>query len=128
MPLTDWAQFSFSVIFVFFLLAACLWWLAKRKGGLLVNRVNKPIQVVDTLQLGIKHKLMLVRVEEQKILVSITPNEMHALHTWRDQTKSTDTSTASGTLTRESLRDEAQHAKTGAQSFKDTLGDVHGVS
>jgi len=83
MPVHDWAQFALSVTFVFLLLAACLWWLAKRKGGFLVNRVNRPIQIEDTLQLGIKHRLMLVKVDDYKVLVCVTPNEMQTLHAWR---------------------------------------------
>ncbi len=113
MPIHDWAQFAFSVTFVFLLLAACLWWLAKRKGGFLVNRENKPIQVVDTLQLGIKHKLMLVKVEGHKILVSITPNDLQTLHAWRDDSDS---------------KTELPLARTVGQNFKDTLGDVNGAS
>jgi flagellar biogenesis protein FliO len=113
MPVHDWVQFAFSVTFVFLLLAACLWWLAKRKGGFLVNRENRPIQVVDTLQLGIKHKLMLVSVEGQKILVSITPNDLKTLHAWRDESAPVPQPVASRTVT---------------QSFKDTLGDVNGAS
>ncbi len=113
MPIHDWAQFAFSVTFVFLLLAACLWWLAKRKGGFLVNRENKPIQVVDTLQLGIKHKLMLVKVDGHKILVSVTPNDLRTLHAWREEVDS-------------NTRPLPQQA-TGI-SFKDTLGDVNGAS
>ena len=119
MPIHDWAQFAFSVTFVFLLLAACLWWLAKRKGGFLVNRENKPIQVVDTLQLGIKHKLMLVKVDGHKILVSITPNDLQTLHAWRDE---------SGSNIQPLSSDSATQTKAQAQSFKDTLGDVNGES
>ncbi len=113
MPIHDWAQFAFSVTFVFLLLAACLWWLAKRKGGFLVNRENKPIQIVDTLQLGIKHKLMLVRVDGHKILVSITPNDLQTLHAWREES---------------STNLDPTSTRTVGQSFKDTLGDVNGAS
>ena len=113
MPIHDWAQFALSVTFVFLLLAACLWWLAKRKGGFLVNRENKPIQVVDTLQLGLKHKLMLVRVDGHKILVSITPNDLQKLHAWREDS---DPNT------------EPLSSAVAVKSFKDTFGDVNGAS
>jgi flagellar biogenesis protein FliO len=132
MPIHDWAQFTFSVIFVFLLLGACLWWLAKRKGGLLLNRAQKPIQIEDTLQLGIKHKLILIKVDGHKVLVSVTPTQMQTLHAWQNPTDDTPS-------TRSELAQSAQCATEGdAQSsipdltqsfkknFKDSLGDAHG--
>jgi flagellar biogenesis protein FliO len=129
MPIHDWAQFALSVTFVFLLLAACLWWLAKRKGGFLVNRVNKPIQIEDTLQLGIKHRLMLVKVDDYKVLVSVTPNEMQTLHAWRisGQIEGSigDTSEHPEELAFGAQTASGTGVAAGKKSFKESLGEFN---
>jgi flagellar biogenesis protein FliO len=132
MPIHDWAQFTFSVIFVFLLLAACLWWLAKRKGGLLLNRAQKPIQIEDTLQLGIKHKLILIKVDGHKVLVSVTPTQMQTLHAWQAPSENNpDAHSQLVASTQLPTEYDAQSSLLGQtqlfkKSFKDSLGDAHG--
>jgi len=131
MPIRDWAQFAFSVTFVFLLLAACLWWLAKRKGGFLVNRDNKPIQVVDTLALGIKHKLMLVKVKSEMILVSVTPNEIQKLHAWRDEEGVNPSAVNLQTPLNKEQKSSGNFGTSAVpaaqrKNFKDSLEDAHG--
>ena len=130
MPIHDWAQFALSVTFVFLFMAAVLWWLSKRKGGFLVNRINRPIQIEDTLQLGIKHKLMLVKVDEFKVLVSVTPNEMQTLHAWRFEGEGLKGSSSDPNESQQNYpQPNANKSAMGAgssKSFKESLGDVNG--
>jgi Flagellar biosynthesis protein, FliO len=38
---------------------------------------------VEALPLSLKHKMVLLQIDDQKILVSVSPAEVKTLHAWR---------------------------------------------
>lgn len=74
-----------SVFFALLLVLAMLFaaaWLLKR-----LQRVQQPaqgaaIQIVSQLQLGMKERVMLLRVGDQNLLIGCTPGNLRSLHVW----------------------------------------------
>ena len=70
MPNHDWAQYSLSMTFVLLLLAAALWWLSRRNKGFLLPVAQRRIQILEAYPMGLRHKLLLVQVDQQRLLLS----------------------------------------------------------
>ena len=83
MPNYDWAQYSLSMTFVLLLLAAALWWLSRRNKGFLLPTNQRRIQILEAYPMGLRHKLLLVQVDQQRLLLSVTNSEIQTLHAWR---------------------------------------------
>ena len=83
MPNHDWAQYSLSMTFVLLLLAAALWWLSRRNKGFLLPTNQRRIQILEAYPMGLRHKLLLVQVDQQRLLLSVTNSEIQTLHAWR---------------------------------------------
>jgi flagellar biosynthesis protein FliP len=75
MPNHDWAQYSLSMTFVLLLLAAALWWLSRRNKGFLLPTNQRRIQILEAYPMGLRHKLLLVQVDQQRLLLSVTNSE-----------------------------------------------------
>ena len=88
MPNHDWAQYSLSMTFVLLLLAAALWWLSRRNKGFLLPTHQRRIQILEAYPMGLRHKLLLVQVDQQRLLLSVTNSEIQTLHAWRAHTPS----------------------------------------
>ena len=82
MPNHDWAQYSLSMTFVLLLLAAALWWLSRRNKGFLLPANQRRIQILEAYPMGLRHKLLLVQVDSQRLLLSVTSNDIQMLHAW----------------------------------------------
>ena len=82
MPNHDWAQYSLSMTFVLLLLAAALWWLSRRNKGFLLPSGKRRIQILEAYSLGMRHKLLLVQVDSQRLLLAVNPNDIQKLHAW----------------------------------------------
>jgi len=82
MPNQDWVQYSLSMTFVLLLLAAVLWWLSRRNKGFLLPVGKRRIQILETYPMGLRNKLLLVEVDSQRILLSVSPNDIQKLHAW----------------------------------------------
>ncbi len=76
-------RFALSTIGVMILLAAFLWWFQQRKGQPFGKLLDKRIKVLEVYPLGLKHKMMLLQVDDQRILVAVNPQDIRTLHTWR---------------------------------------------
>jgi flagellar biosynthetic protein FliO len=83
MPNYDWVQYSLSMTFVLLLLAAALWWLSRRNKGFLLPTHQRRIQILEAYPMGLRHKLLLVQVDQQRLLLSVTNSEIQSLHAWR---------------------------------------------
>ncbi len=83
MPNQDWVQYSLSMTFVLLLLAAVLWWLSRRNKGFLLPVGKRRIQILEAYPMGLRHKLLLVQVDQQRLLLSVTNSEIQTLHAWR---------------------------------------------
>ncbi len=84
MTLGDWLQYLFSFIFVIGLLLALLWTLRKLQGGALLRKSTQRLQTLETLSVGARQKIMLVRVDDREILVGVTAQQMTVLTPWPD--------------------------------------------
>jgi flagellar protein FliO/FliZ len=81
--LGDWLQYLFSFIFVIGLLLSLLWTLRKlQSGSSLLRKSTARLQALETLSVGPRQKIMLVRVDEREILVGITAQQMTVLTPW----------------------------------------------
>ena len=82
----DWVQFMASTFSVLLLLLGALWWV-KRNRGFAANGVeDKRIHVIEALTLSLKHKMVLIQVDNQMVLASVSPAEVKTLHAWTQET------------------------------------------
>ena len=82
MPNHDWAQYSLSMTLVLLLLAAALWWLSRRNKGFLLPAAQRRIQILEAYPMGLRHKLLLIQVDSQRMLLAVNPNDIQKLHAW----------------------------------------------
>ena len=80
----DWLQFVASFALVLGLLFALLWWLRRLQNNRGFGRKDGQIEVIETLGVGVRQKLMLVRVRHREVLIGVGPNHMQALTGWLD--------------------------------------------
>jgi flagellar protein FliO/FliZ len=85
MQATDWFQYAFSAVVVLATLGAVLWLLVRRKNAFAPKSEGRKIKLLETMPLSLKHKLMLVQVENQMVLLSVNPQEISTLHAWQPQ-------------------------------------------
>ena len=72
-----------SLAVVIALLLAVLWSLKRMQNKMLTTaQPGRRLQVLETLGVGTRQKLALVRVGEQEILISITPTQINSLGQW----------------------------------------------
>ena len=78
----DWVQFMASTFSVLLLLGGALWWVKRNRGFAANGMDDKRIQVLEALPLSLKHKMVLIQVDNQMVLASISPSEVKTLHAW----------------------------------------------
>jgi flagellar biosynthetic protein FliO len=82
MTAMDWPRFVLSSLFVLGLMAALLWWLKRRQTPWTPGGQGRRIRLLETLPLGLKHKMLLVQVDQQMMLVAVTGQDIRTLHAW----------------------------------------------
>jgi len=83
--LGDWLQYLFSFVFVIGLLLTLLWTLRKLQNGQgLLRKHTQRLQTVETLSVGTRQKIMLIRVDEREILVGVSAQNITVLSPWPD--------------------------------------------
>jgi flagellar protein FliO/FliZ len=81
--LGDWMQYLFSFIFVIGCLLALLWTLRRLQSGTsLLRKSTQRMQTLETLSVGARQKIMLIRVDEREILVGVSVQNITVLSTW----------------------------------------------
>jgi flagellar protein FliO/FliZ len=91
--LGDWLQYLFSFVFVIGLLLTLLWTLRKLQNGQgLLRKQTQRLQTVETLSVGTRQKIMLIRVDDREILIGVSVQNITVLSPWLDN----DTPTAKG--------------------------------
>jgi flagellar protein FliO/FliZ len=86
--LGDWLQYLFSFVFVVGLLLALLWTLRKLQNGTsLMRKHTQRLQTLETLSVGTRQKIMLIRVDDQEILVGVSAQNMTVLSPWPESAK-----------------------------------------
>jgi flagellar biogenesis protein FliO len=78
----DWGQFIASTVSVLLLLGGALWWVKRNRSFGGVASEDKRIQMIEALPLSLKHKMVLIQVDNQMILASVSPAEVKTLHAW----------------------------------------------
>jgi flagellar protein FliO/FliZ len=79
----DWLQYLFSFVFVIGLLLTLLWTLRKlQNGSPLLRKNTQRLQTLETLSVGPRQKIMLIRVDDREVLVGITAQHMTVLNPW----------------------------------------------
>jgi flagellar biogenesis protein FliO len=81
----DWVQFMASTFSVLLLLGGALWWVKRNRGFAANGMDDKRIQVLEALPLSLKHKMVLIQVDNQMVLASISPAEVKTLHAWTQE-------------------------------------------
>jgi len=92
-PPIDWLRMAGSLLLVVGLLLAMLWMLKRLKA--LQEKHNGPrqMELLETLSVGVRQKIALVRVGSRQVLVGMTPGQFTALGSW-------DTATGAGAAPR----------------------------
>jgi flagellar protein FliO/FliZ len=75
------AQYLLSFGLVIGLLLAVLWGLKRiqSQGGLQSRQRDARIQIIETLSMGARQKVVLLRVDQRDVLLGVTPMEIRAL-------------------------------------------------
>jgi len=80
----DWLRVSASMLLVLGLLGA-LFWMLKRMKGLQIQHKGPPMpEVLETISVGPRQKMALVRVGTHQVLVGMTAGQFTALGQWDD--------------------------------------------
>ena len=75
-----------SLVLVIALLLAVLWGLKRMQSQILTaGQPGRRMELVETLGVGTRQKVALVRVGEHEILIAITPTQINALGQWKVQ-------------------------------------------
>ncbi len=81
-PPIDWLRMGGSLLLVLALLGAMMWMLKRLKA--LQEKHNGPrqMELLETLTVGVRQKIALVRVGSRQVLVGMTPGQFTALGSW----------------------------------------------
>lgn len=85
MGIIDWASFAASFFLVLILLAGTLFALKRMQGLGFSKQRQGQLQIVDTVALGTRQKLVLVEVGSRQVLVGLSPTQMTRLGEWRTE-------------------------------------------
>ncbi len=78
----DLLQYGTSFALVILLLVGLLWALKRMQGARGIGRQEKRLQVVESMSLGARHKVALIRVDHREVLVGITATQIQTLASW----------------------------------------------
>jgi flagellar protein FliO/FliZ len=78
----DWLRVSASMLLVLGLLGALLWMLKRMKNLQLQHKGPPMLEVLETMSLGPRQKMALVRVGAHLVLVGVTATQFTALGSW----------------------------------------------
>ncbi len=92
MAMMDIAQYLLSFGLAIGLLLGLLWVLKKiqSQGGLTKRAGSQRIVIVETLALGVRQKVVLIKCDQHEVLLGITPTEIRPLHRLESAPNSTE--------------------------------------
>ena len=79
MHATDWLSFIASFAVVLVLLGVVLVGLKKMQSGNLLGMSQRKIRILDTVSIGPRQKIVLLRVKDQDVLVGVTVQQINTL-------------------------------------------------
>jgi flagellar protein FliO/FliZ len=80
----DWVRVVGSIVLVFMLLAALLWTLRRMKVSQTTQGGELKLQVLETISVGPRQKIALLRVSDHLVLIGMSANQFTALGNWED--------------------------------------------
>lgn len=80
----DWFRYALSIGLVLLLLIGLLWILRRLKNMQKISKINNKLQLLETINIGPRQKISLLRVGSHQVLVGITVNQLTALGSWSD--------------------------------------------
>lgn len=81
-PPIDWLRTAGSLLLVLALLGGMLWLLKRLKALQEKNSGPRQLELMETLSVGVRQKIALVRVGTRQVLVGMTPGQFTALAHW----------------------------------------------
>ena len=75
----DMLRFAGSLVLVLGLLGGLLWGLKRMQSGVRLSGGLRQLQVIDSVSVGPRQKIMLIRLDEREILVGVTAQHMTVL-------------------------------------------------
>jgi flagellar protein FliO/FliZ len=84
-PVAQWFSLITSFVVVLALLAGTLYLLKRYASGRPARGSDRRIQAVETYALGARQRLLLVRVDDQEMLLGVGPQQTTVLGTWTAQ-------------------------------------------
>ncbi len=78
----DFLRLAGSMVIVLLLLGALYWTLRKLKSVQRTQGDARALQLLETISLGPRQKVALLRVGDHQVLVGISPSQFTALGTW----------------------------------------------
>lgn len=78
----DWLQYLVTFAFVIALLLGLLFALRKLQTGQAFSRRSQRLQVLESLSIGPRQKIALVRVDGATVLLGVTASQITALSPW----------------------------------------------
>ncbi len=78
----DLLQYGASFALVIALLLGLLWALKRLQRSQGLRRTEKRLQVVESMALGARHKVAVIRVDHREVLVGITASQITTLASW----------------------------------------------
>jgi len=80
----DWLRFSGSFLLVLLLLGGMLWMLRRMKAEQVRQHGPALLEIRETLHVGPRQKIALLRVGTKHVLVGISAQQFTALGAWED--------------------------------------------
>ena len=73
-----------SLALVIALLVALLWALRKLQGKMNSQNAGRRLQVIESLNVGTRQKVALIRVGKREVLIGISPTQINGIASWPD--------------------------------------------
>ena len=75
-----------SLALVIALLVALLWALRTLQGKMNGHNAGRRLQIIESLSVGPRQKVALIRVGEREVLIGISPTQINGIASWPDGT------------------------------------------
>ena len=73
-----------SLALVISLLVLLLWSLRKLQGKMSSHNSGRRLQIIESLSVGTRQKVALIRVGEREVLIGISPTQINGIASWPD--------------------------------------------
>jgi len=73
-----------SLALVIALLVLLLWSLRKLQGKMNSHNAGRRLQIIESISVGTRQKVALIRVGEREVLIGISPTQINGISSWPD--------------------------------------------